>query len=97
MRLAGRAVWQAFPTFSGGVSGNTPCPRLKTKGPLSKLPSKLVDGVFEGSAAHEQQNRVEISLDRGQRLKLFSGISSRYRCIDADGIDPGLRDVMFVQ
>jgi hypothetical protein len=48
-------------------------------------------------AAHEEQNRVEISLDHGQRLKLFSGISSRDRCVDADGIDAGLRNLMFVQ
>jgi hypothetical protein len=72
-------------------------PEIEYKGPAPELPSKPVDGIFEGLAAYQQQDRVEISLDCHQGLKLFSGICSWYGSIDTDCIDAGLRDIAFVQ
>src|SRR6202011_855888 len=70
---------------------------IEYKGTAPERPAKFSHRGFERGAAGNQQDRVKIALNRCERLQPLTGIAARHHRIEADPVDPGLRDVALVE
>src|SRR6266436_3286636 len=70
---------------------------IEYKGSIAEQLAQVSHPGLEKRAARDQQNWVQISLNRRERLQPLAGIPGRYHCIEADPIDPGFRYVALVE
>src|SRR5262249_31095860 len=68
-------------------------PEIEDEGPLGKYLEYVVDRAIERGAAHEQRQRIEVSLHRHAPLDLITGKNAINRPIEADPINGDVSDV----
>src|SRR5689334_10150353 len=66
-------------------------------GPLAEHPTEPPHSFFESSSSGNQQDGIEITLNRPIGLQISVRVTSRNRRIDVDPGDPGLVKIVFVQ
>src|SRR5436309_12927137 len=70
---------------------------IEYKGTAPERPAKFSHRGFERGAADDQQDRVEIALNRRERLQPFARKADRNHRIETDPVDPSLFDVALVE
>src|SRR5215510_10299478 len=70
---------------------------VEDEGSIAKQPAQVSHRSLERRAASDQQNWVEITLNRRERLQPLTGVAGWDHLIKADPVDPSLSDVALVE
>src|SRR6516164_6481287 len=63
----------------------------------AECPAQLPDRGLESRTPDDQQHRVKIPLNRDELLQPRPGVAGGHHCIEANTVDPGLRDIPLVE
>src|SRR5260370_158952 len=63
----------------------------------AERPPKSGDRGFKGRTTGDQQHRIEIAVNHGERLKLRRGVARRHACIETNPVDPAFGDIALVE